>query len=109
MDDPGSQLGGCHNDAKDQYKSLTKHFGFPQENVRILCDDGKCEQPTAHNIRSAIEWLVGNAVAGDLIFFSYSGYAQLEPARPRQLSAPLLLLTRPPNLGQSWVADGGHQ
>ncbi|KAK3236747.1 hypothetical protein CYMTET_53129 [Cymbomonas tetramitiformis] len=70
-----SELGGCINDAQNHYLTLTKHFGFAKENIRLLTDQpGSTSLPTSKNIKEAIEWLISSCKDGDIIFFSFSGH-----------------------------------
>ncbi len=66
----GADLNGCVNDVNDVYDRLTKNFEFPEDNIRVLCD----ERATQQNILERLEWLVSSAKPGDLLFFQYSGH-----------------------------------
>jgi metacaspase-1 len=65
---PGTinDLNGCVNDAND-WASLLDSFGF--QTTKILD-----EQASKANILSAFQNLVTNAVAGDVVVFTYSGH-----------------------------------
>ncbi|KAJ3362110.1 Ca(2+)-dependent cysteine protease [Allomyces arbusculus] len=70
-----AKLSGPGNDAIRLQKLLRDVYGFEDENMRLLTDDGRSDkEPTAANIRSALKWLVKGAKAGDSLFFSYSGH-----------------------------------
>ncbi|KAK3251214.1 hypothetical protein CYMTET_39437 [Cymbomonas tetramitiformis] len=68
-------LEGCINDVKSHYRTLTEHFGFAKQNIRVLTDHrGSTSLPTSKNIKEAIDWLISSCKDGDLIFFSFSGH-----------------------------------
>ncbi|KNE72947.1 hypothetical protein AMAG_17178 [Allomyces macrogynus ATCC 38327] len=70
-----SKLAGPGNDAIRLQKLLRDVYGFEDENMRLLTDDGRSDtEPTANNIRNALKWLVKGAKAGDSLFFSFSGH-----------------------------------
>jgi len=66
----GADLNGCVNDVNDMYYRLTKHYGFPEDNIRVLCD----ARATQQNILERLEWLVSSAKPGDQLVFHYSGH-----------------------------------
>jgi hypothetical protein len=72
--------------------SLPEHFGFHQNNIRLLTDTGRKSQPTKANIVShpyrllrqppdyigqlvAMRWLVEGAQPGDSLFFYCKCYS----------------------------------
>lgn len=68
------QLSGCHNDVKNMKTYLKEVHGFPTKNITILMDDGWNTKPTRGNIIKALEKVVKKSVAGDSVFFHYSGH-----------------------------------
>eukprot|EP00928_Gymnodinium_smaydae_P028500 TRINITY_DN21718_c0_g3_i1.p1 TRINITY_DN21718_c0_g3~~TRINITY_DN21718_c0_g3_i1.p1 ORF type:complete len:828 (+),score=88.06 TRINITY_DN21718_c0_g3_i1:109-2592(+) len=71
---PG-QLNGPHSDL-EQIRSMLLRVGFSQEHILCL-RDGQADfslLPTKRNVLSALRWLAHGAVAGDTLFFYYSGH-----------------------------------
>eukprot|EP00927_Polykrikos_kofoidii_P022910 TRINITY_DN21250_c0_g2_i1.p1 TRINITY_DN21250_c0_g2~~TRINITY_DN21250_c0_g2_i1.p1 ORF type:complete len:418 (-),score=42.16 TRINITY_DN21250_c0_g2_i1:8-1261(-) len=75
-----NELKGCINDAHAHQRLLVEHFGFLDSDITLLIDDPRCKnQPTARNIRSALEDMIGSASPCDTLFFGYSGHgSQIE-------------------------------
>lgn len=67
---PSAPLRGCVNDVTLVSEILTKHFGFDTKEKRMLTD----ASATTANILERLEWLVGGAQPGDVLFFHYSGH-----------------------------------
>ena len=84
---PGTsaKLSGCCNDAVIMEYLLKHKFGY--QDIKILRDDGKGGdgKPTRRNIMTHIRWLVGDARAGDSLFFHFSGAL----SHSRGLSSPI--------------------
>jgi hypothetical protein len=80
------QLGGCINDAKNQQRALTSHFGFRDPDILLLTDDqyDRQKKPTAANIRNGFRWLLQGAQPGDMLVFHYSGHGSQVPDRTGQ-------------------------
>lgn len=74
------QLSGCHNDvlAMKGY-ILTQGYNEHPDQMKVLMDDGRHEQPTSANIQAAMRWLVTGAQAGDSFFVHYSGHGGSMP------------------------------
>jgi len=74
-------LQGCIYDARSEVKMLTEHFGFPEDNVRLLTDDQDDPEkiPTKATMVEGIKWLVDGAEKGDVLFFHYSGHGSQVP------------------------------
>jgi metacaspase-1 len=70
------ELRGCINDTKNVSSFLMERYNYKREDMIILTDDARDEilQPTAANIRRALQWLVGNAQPDDALFLHYSGH-----------------------------------
>lgn len=67
----GAPLRGCVNDSLLLRQMLVDKFGFNKpKSVRMLLD----ERATTKNIKERLEWLVGDAKAGDVLFFGFSGH-----------------------------------
>jgi len=69
------ELSGCHNDV-DLVKGYIQQQGF--DDIRQMTDDGEHEEPTRANILAGFDWLVEGAMAGDSLFFHYSGHGGQE-------------------------------
>lgn len=67
-----NQLAGCISDIYNVRDFLTQYCGYNLENIRVLSD--KDIAPTKSNIITNIQWLVSGALAGDYLFFHYSGH-----------------------------------
>lgn len=53
---------------------LRKLFGYQEDDIRVLRDDGKGRVwPTKRRILAHIDWLIGDARNGDNLFFHFSG------------------------------------
>ncbi len=63
-----SELRGCINDANLINKTITEHYGF--DDVRMLLD----ANATTAGILNGLYWLIDGAVAGDVLYFHYSGH-----------------------------------
>lgn len=48
--------------------------GFDEDNITVLMDDGKHEEPTKDNILSAYRKIVAESEENDAIFLHYSGH-----------------------------------
>ncbi len=69
--DPRNNLKGCVNDVLLMAKTLREQYGFAgPSDVKLLTD----ERATTAGIRKGLEWLVGEAAAGDSLVFHYSGH-----------------------------------
>jgi metacaspase-1 len=66
---PNNNLSGCVNDAKDVASTL-QILGFPPTKMRLLLN----EQASTEGILKGLDWLVKDAVAGDVLIFYYSGH-----------------------------------
>jgi len=76
---PGSkaQLSGCVNDTHRWRQLLEQRFGFPQQDIVQLMDEGTSDYkffPTRANFVAAVRWLVDGAQPGDVLFFQFSGH-----------------------------------
>lgn len=68
------ELSGCHNDALNIKEYLMDVYGFEEENISYLIDDGEHDDPTYDNILAAFDDLVEKSEAGDSVFVHYSGH-----------------------------------
>lgn len=77
-----AQLSGCTNDVNNWKDLLTSCFGFEEENIKILVDDGEggYESPTGKNIKRELKRMVEESRAGDIVFFQFSGHGVQVPA-----------------------------
>jgi hypothetical protein len=70
-----SALNGCINDITNVNNFLVKNCGYDAKNIKIMTDDPKSvTKPTRANMEAGISWLANNSVAGDTLFFYYSGH-----------------------------------
>lgn len=74
-------LPGCRNDVCNMFALITGPlFGFPTDNVRVLCDelqqvgDVIVSQPTRINILRDLRWLTTDVSPGDSVFFFFAGH-----------------------------------
>jgi hypothetical protein len=67
------QLSGCHNDVLNFKKYIIEQQGYLEHNVLVLIDDGQHHYPTREKIVRALRQLVAQSVAGDSVYFHYSG------------------------------------
>ena len=63
-------LRGCVNDVTTMSDILTRYFGFPTTEKRMLTD----ASATTANILDRLNWLVEGAAPGDVLYFHYSGH-----------------------------------
>eukprot|EP00741_Cyanophora_paradoxa_P002296 tig00000581_g2228.t1 len=71
------RLSGCVNDSYTWKDIVTRVFGYPEENVKMIVEESSRppeEQPTKANILAGLKWLVAGAEPGDKLFFQYSGH-----------------------------------
>lgn len=70
------ELRGCINDTKNVSAFLMERYNYKREDMIILTDDARDQvlQPTANNIRRAMQWLVAGAQPDDALFLHYSGH-----------------------------------
>merc|ERR1712232_1057230 len=71
------QLSGCINDTHRWRQLLVSQYGFPQENIVQLMDEGVNDYmyvPLRSNMIAATRWLVEGAMPGDMLFFQFSGH-----------------------------------
>jgi hypothetical protein len=70
------ELQGCINDTININNFLLS-IGYLQKNIRRLTDN-TIQKPTKNNIINNLKNMVNNAIAGDELFFLYSGHGTLE-------------------------------
>ncbi|KAL3769130.1 hypothetical protein ACHAWO_007871 [Cyclotella atomus] len=68
------ELSGCHNDVKHIAQYLQKVHGFKKQNMTVLLDNGKCEEPTYANIMMTLERIARESQPGDTVWLHYSGH-----------------------------------
>merc|ERR1712007_260014 len=76
-----NELGGCINDATAERDVHIDHFGFKEKEVMLLSDDQPemSQHPTKENMVAALDWLMKDAMDGDVLFFHYSGHGAQYP------------------------------
>jgi len=76
-----NSLEGCIYDAENEMRMLCEHFGFPEDNIRVLTDDkgDKSQIPTKANMLTNMKWLMEGAKKGDVLYFHYSGHGSQVP------------------------------
>ncbi|KAL3796555.1 hypothetical protein HJC23_009686 [Cyclotella cryptica] len=67
-------LSGCHNDIKHIAQYLQKVHGFCKQNMTLLLDNGKDQEPNYSNIIMALERVARESRPGDTVWFHYSGH-----------------------------------
>ncbi|XP_027184192.1 metacaspase-5-like [Coffea eugenioides] len=73
--DPNLRLEGCYNDVETMKELLTTRCGFPPKKVVVLTDKPDSPLlPTGGIIRSAIDWMIEQAKAGDVLLFYFAGH-----------------------------------
>ena len=65
-----ADLNGCVNDVENMYEILTKTYGFPHDNVRMLTD----YRATGEAMFARMEWLLSHTIPGDELVLHYSGH-----------------------------------
>lgn len=80
--DPENNLQGCHNDVF-RMSEVLQEMGFAPEDIRVTLD----ERATAANLRTRLQWLLGDAQDGDVRFFYYSGHGAQIPASHDELES----------------------
>lgn len=71
------ELSGCHNDVFNVKKYIVEHHGYPNAEIVMLIDDGRYLYPTRQKIIEALRKIVAQSVAGDSVYFHYSGHGGL--------------------------------
>ena len=68
-------LHGCVNDVFAMRKVLMGHYGFLEEDIKVLIDtDDQYPNPEAAIICKALKDLIFQSKPGDVLFFHYSGH-----------------------------------
>ncbi|KAF7335715.1 hypothetical protein MVEN_02227000 [Mycena venus] len=80
-----SMLHGPHKDVAEMKRLLIGTYGYQDENIQVLVDDGIPEhaQPDRRNIMCGIDNLVNGAQKGDKLFFHYCGHTIQVPNKNR--------------------------
>ena len=68
-----TQLEGCINDMNNIKNLLIDSLNFKEQNIIIINDDTDIK-PTKENILNYLNNLVKDSIAGDTLFFGYSGH-----------------------------------
>ena len=71
--DQNGELSGCHNDCLNMKDYIMNVWGFEEDNIVVLMDDGNHNSPTRENILQAYEELAELTGSGDAAFCHYSG------------------------------------
>lgn len=70
-DEPGGDLPGAANDARNMHEVLLKRWGFREENVKLLLDHEATRAAMEHGLS---QWLPSVVKPGDLVIFYYAGH-----------------------------------
>jgi hypothetical protein len=68
------ELRACHNDCNNVKDFLIDVHGFREDEMLILMDDGKHQEPTKANIENAFVLLTKYSQPNDVCFVSFSGH-----------------------------------
>jgi hypothetical protein len=68
------ELRACHNDCNNVKDFLIDVHGFREDEMLILMDDGKHQEPTKANIENAFILLTKYSQPNDVCFVSFSGH-----------------------------------
>jgi len=71
------ELSGCHNDVFNVKKYIQQVHGFPEQDVTTMLDDDCHSIPTRQKIIAELRRLVSVSMAGDSVYFHYSGHGGL--------------------------------
>lgn len=71
------ELKGCHNDAFNMYNYIQDWYGFQDEHVTVLVDDGDHTSPTKQNIVNAYHTVVRQSKSGDGTYRSLVAFVVL--------------------------------
>jgi hypothetical protein len=69
------RLGGCVNDATQIKQLLNQSYAFPDDEIKELVD----QTATRDAILGGLDWLIGDARAGDVLVVFYSGHGTRLP------------------------------
>ena len=72
---PGADLRGCVNDVMNMQNVLTDLYEFPSDNITVVTD----YDATKARMESGLQDLIGGAVAGDVLYFHFSGHGSNVP------------------------------
>lgn len=67
------ELSGCINDCLNMKDYIMNVWGFPEQNITVLLDDGVHPPPTRSNIMTAYKNVARASQSGDAVFCHYSG------------------------------------
>lgn len=70
------ELFGCHNDIRNSRRYLIGKLGFKENDITVLMDDGRAQNPTRNNIENAISNLCNLVVDGDFVWVHYAGHGR---------------------------------
>jgi hypothetical protein len=87
------RLGGCVNDATQIKQLLNQSYAFPDDEIKELVD----QTATRDAILGGLDWLIGDARAGDVLVVFYSGHGTRLP-NPADPSGNRLANQRDANL-----------
>mmetsp|Transcript_2400 Transcript_2400/g.5560 ORF Transcript_2400/g.5560 Transcript_2400/m.5560 type:complete len:333 (+) Transcript_2400:926-1924(+) len=79
-----NELKGCHNDVGMMKEYLIEYEGFEENDMTILMDDKKHEEPTKKNIMKALRE-AAHSQPGDVVFVYFSGHGRSLEARRYEL------------------------
>ena len=78
-----AELGGCINDVNNMKQVLIKNYGYKNDDITVITDNGKVKgnetknniKPTKHQILRHLQWLVNSQNLGfNQFYFHYSGH-----------------------------------
>ena len=74
------ELSGCINDCMNMKDYIMDVWGFKEENITVLMDDGSHTEPTRSNILTAYKNVASQSRSGDAVFCHYSGTCIVDTA-----------------------------
>jgi metacaspase-1 len=75
------ELSGCQNDCLNVKDYIMAEWGFKEDDIILLMDDGVNQSPTQSNILDAYRAAAAATQSGDALFCHYSGRLKISKER----------------------------